>query len=107
MPDPGRHIGPLYAAFAVLLALGAAWYAVAMDGDASSGPGAYLLFASAGALAGAYAVVGRMLHHGAPGARPWAIGLAVVALAAFPLGTPLGAYAVWRLARRAPVRWTP
>lgn len=100
MRDPVRHIGPLYAAFAILLALGAAWYAVAMDGSAATGTGAYLLFATAGALAAAYAVVGRMLHRGTPGARPWAFGLAVVAIAAFPVGTPLGAYAVWRLSRR-------
>jgi hypothetical protein len=101
MRDHVRVLGGLYVAWAIVQAAGG--IAVGFMGADIQPRGGMVpvALALAFALAVAFAVVGAKLWRGAgPAVRPWAIGLGVVALVSFPLGTALGIYALWTLLRR-------
>ncbi len=59
----------------------------------------WLFWAVMALLVAAFVWVGIRLRKHAPGIRPFAIGLSVLALFSFPVGTALGAYGLWVLLR--------
>jgi hypothetical protein len=100
IPDHLRIVGGLYLIWSVVQAIVFAILSVLRTELQPRGGLMIVAWALALALAVAFALVGILLFRGAPHARTPAIILAVVSLLSFPVGTAVGAYALWALLRR-------
>jgi hypothetical protein len=101
MHDHLRIVGGLYLGWAAVQAVALPVVWLAMDRLQPRGGLLSAAFALVVVLVVAFAVVGAMLWRHFVGALGAARVLAVVALLSFPVGTAVGAYALWALVRRA------
>jgi hypothetical protein len=105
LPDHLRIVGGLYLIWSVVQAVVFAILSALRTELQPRGGLLFVAWALALALAVAFAIVGILLFRGAPHARTPAIILAAVSLLSFPVGTAVGAYALWALLRRShPIR---
>jgi hypothetical protein len=102
MRDHVRIVAVLYLAWAVvqaamLAAVSARWFEMQPRGGLLWTGWALMLV-----LVVAFAVVGTLMWRREARVRPVAVGLAIVALMSFPVGTAIGAYSLWVLFRHPP-----
>lgn len=101
MLDHVRIVGGLYLGWAGVQAVGLVLLTWLRADLQPRGGLVFAAWALVLALVLAFAVVGALLWRREPRARGPGIFLAVVALLSFPVGTAVGAYALWALLRRA------
>jgi hypothetical protein len=101
MRDHHKILGILYIAWAVLQLAGSIGVVVVREAEIAV---PWLFWLSTVIVSIAYAWVGWRLRLHDPRVRVAAILLGVLALISFPIGTLLGAYAIWALLRRPAAR---